>query len=263
MKKSALYSLILASVCSLFISCASAPEQTSLFPEYDLGEIQQQAISADSAASAAINDVAIINTALLTTRQELNALEETQADVSPARLEELELQLALLTEAFKDLYATVAAIKVLPQIRYAPVEPTRPEGFVVSTATAMFNGDEHDIFSRAMESYRKQFFLESRQLFTAMIEKFPDGRLTDRGYYWIGESFFAEEDYSQAVIYFEKVLKFESSSKADDGLYKMALSYYRSGENDIARELFQQVTMRYPASEYVPRSSEYVQRLGM
>jgi len=263
MKKIPLLSLIVASFSTLFISCAGNQEQTSLFPEYDLSEIQQQAYVADSSATAAASDVAIINNALLTTRQELQALEESQADVSPARLEEIELQLVLLTEAFKDLYATVAAIKVLPQIQYAPVEAARPEGFVVSTASAMFNGDEHDIFSRAMESYRKQFFLESRQLFTAMIEKYPEGRLTDRGYYWIGESFLAEEDYTQAVIYFEKVIQLTGSPKADDALYKMAQSYYKSGENDIAHELFQQITLRYPASEYVPRATEFIRRLRM
>ncbi len=228
-----------------------------------MAEIDKRSIVADSLSRVTESHLTVLNGALLTTRREIADFKEEQANVSPARLEEIEVQLALLTEAFKDLYATVAAIKVLPQIKYAPVKPKRPKGFVVSTASAMFDGDEYDIYSRAMESFRNQFYLESRQLFSAQIEKFPEGRLTDRAYFWIGETYFAAKEYDHALEAFSKATNFPGSSKEDDALYKQALSYYRLGENDISRELFKKVINRYPASEYLQRAQNYLKKLSL
>lgn len=263
MKRDILRSIFTLGGVLILSSCMGKSEEVSLFPEYDIAEINRQTLEADSLSRLTANQMNTLNGALLTTRQELVEFKEEQENVSPARLEELEVQLALLTEAFKDLYATVAAIKVLPQVKYKPVKPTRPKGFAVSSASAMFDGDEYDIYSRAMENFRNSFFLESRQLFSAQIEKYPEGRLVDRAHYWIGETYYSEKAYDLAVIAFAKAAKFSGSAKEDDALYKQALSYYRMGENDISRELFKTLISRYPASEYVQRCKNYLNKLGL
>ncbi len=254
---------IIGLVFTLMHSCAAKTEEVSLFPEYNIAEIDSVSRTSDSLSRASSSQLSVVNSALLTTRQEIGELREEQENVSPARLEELEVQLALLTEAFKDLYATVAAIKVLPQIKYAPVEPKRPKGFVVSSSTVMYEGDEYGLYSRAMESYRKKFYLESRQIFISITEKFPKGRLVDRAYYWVGESYFAEKEYALAITAFEKVANFSGGSKEDDAVYKQALSYYKLGENDMAHELFNKLIKRYPASEYIARSKSYLDKVGL
>ncbi len=261
-KKVALKLLVMAIVISM-VSCAKTVPEVSLFPEYNIEEIDSVSKVSDSLSRATESQLAVVNGALLTTRQEMTEMREVQDDMSPARLEEMEVQLALLAEAFKDLYATVAAIKVLPQIKYAPVKAKRPKGFVVSSSTAMFDGEEYEIYSRGMESYRKKFYVESRQLLTSLIEKYPKGRLVDRAYYWIGESYFAEKEYSIAITSFEKIADFTGGTKEDDALYKQALSYYRLGENDTARELFKKLIGRFPGSEYLDRCRTYVNKLGL
>lgn len=253
---------LLSCVVFLFLGCAGK-KQVSLFPEYDIAAINTRSIEADSVSKETASQLSIVNGALLTTRQELAELQEIQDDISPARLEELEVHLALLTEAFKDMYETLEAIKVMPQVRYKKATPKRPRGTTISSTSAMFGSDEYDLYRRANEVYRNGFYLESRQLFTALIEKYPEGSLTANAAYWIGETHYAEKQYDQAVIAFENAQGYKGSSKADDALYKQALSYYRMGENDISHELFSKLIKRYPASEYVERAKQYIERLAL
>jgi TolA-binding protein len=263
MNKKIVRKLLVAVIPMLMVSCASKAPEVSLFPEFDVAEIDSLTKISDSLSRATSSQLTVVNGALLTTRQEITEIKEMQDNMSPGRIEELEVQLVLLVEAFKDLYATVAAIKVMPQIRYAPVKAKRAKGFVVSTSTAMYNSDEYELYSRALESYRKKFYAESRQLLIAQTEKFPKGRLIDRAYYWIGETHFSEKEYSLAITSFEKVANFSGGSKDDDALYKQALAYYRLGENDMSRELFKKLIARFPGSEYVKRSKVYINKAAL
>ncbi len=250
-------------VISLSIGCASKPKKASLFPEYSISEINEKSQRSDSLSRTAVARMDIVNGALLTTRQEIADLREKQETVSPARLEELESHVVLLTEAFKDLYSIVAGIRVLPQIKYAPIQATPPKGFKLSDAGDLILGDEQSLFQRAMEYYRTGRIGESRQLFTAQLESFPKGALAGRAAFWIGETYFYEKEYNQAISAYASAEKHTGSTKSDDALYKQAVSYLKLGENDRARELFNTLIGRYPASEYVHYSRKQVEMLSL
>ncbi len=242
---------------------AKKSESNTIFPEYNISEINKKSVTADSLSRNTASRFDILNGALLTTRQELADLREQQVSISPARLEELETQVALLTEAFKDLYAIVAGIRVLPQIKYAPIKPSVPKGFNLSDAGDLILGEEQSLYQRAMEYYRSGRFAESRQLLTSQLSNYPQGGLADRASFWIGETYFSEKDYGQAITAYAKAEQFKGSSKSDDALYKQAVSYARLGENDSARELFNTLIGRYPASEYVDNCRKQVEKLSL
>lgn len=242
---------------------ATSPQKPTPFPQNNLSEITEKSRQSDSLARAAASRMDIVNGALLTTRQEIADLREKQETVSPARLEELESHLVLLTEAFKDLYAIVAGLRVLPQIKYAPVKSAPPKGFKLSDAGDLILGDEQSLFQRAMEYYRTGRIGESRQLFIAQLESFPQGALAGRAAFWIGETYFYEKEYNQAISAYVSAEKHTGSTKADDALYKQAVSYVKLGENDRARELFNTLIGRYPASEYVNYCRKQVEMLSL
>ena len=255
--------LIYIMVIFLLFSCAENNKKGALFPEYNISEIDNKATMADSISKATAKKLDIVNNTLLTTQKEIENLKNSNDYTSIAKIEELEVTLSLLTEAFKDLYETVSAIKVLPQIKITPKKPKRPKGFVVSDASGLFDGDEYNIYNRALENYRKEFFLQARQLFTAQLEKFPKGKLADRAQYWIGETYFAEKSFDKAIIEFQKVENYKGSTKQDDALFKIGLCYYKLNENDTAKEMFNKLIARYPASEYVKIAKEYSKKLSL
>jgi TolA-binding protein len=94
-----------------------------------------------------------------------------------------------------------------------------------------------------------------------MLQQFPNGKYSDNANYWIGESYFASEDYALAITFFEKVLTFKGSLKTDDARFKIGISYLKMGKPGAAREVFIKHLDQDPGNEYAPRIKRYLKQL--
>ncbi|MCL2843996.1 MAG: outer membrane protein assembly factor BamD [Chitinivibrionia bacterium] len=231
---------------------------------------QRRIAQAQATADLALEEIAALNRALNQIQEAQRNIQHTQRrmaatlhTMSPARLEESEIQLAYLTEAFQDLYSRVAAIQLLPIIQQTQRTPVRPRGFTVSDATINLSGDEFADFSRGLEAFRRRFYAEARQVLRLTIQRFPQGKFTDRANFWIAEAYFMERNYTSALTYYENVLGFSGSSKQDDAQYKIALSYRNMGELDMAFNEFRRLIHRFPASEWVVPANEAILEIVM
>lgn len=246
----------------LIVGCAGRKDDVSLFPEYNISTMDSHSVHADSLSEFTKNELAGLNLSLLTIRQEMAQLQDFQNRISIAQMEELEIRIAILTEAFKDLHSSVLAIKELPQIEYGrPILDSVITNSQRSTS-ALLGSDEYGIYRRALEAYRTGFYVESRQLFYAVIEKYPKGRFVDHAYYWAGLTLFAEKEYRESIKAFEELEKFQGSEKQDDALFKKALAYYKLEERESSRELFQKLVSEFPASSYSERASLYIDEIS-
>jgi TolA-binding protein len=242
---------------------AKEEKKEPVFPVFDYEALENRVISVEKIAENCRKDVELISSAQVRNSEDISSVGANMDDVSPARLEELEVTIALLTEAFKDLYAEVAAIKVLPQIKFAKKAPKKPDGFSASSSTKLIGGKEYELYSRGLDSYRKGFFLESTQFMKSLLEQFEDGDMCDRAQFWIGESLFKTRNFNEAILEYTKVENYPSSSKLDDAVYKIALSYYKLGENDVSLEKLNFLIKRYPASEYIKSANNMIKKLGV
>jgi TolA-binding protein len=81
--------------------------------------------------------------------------------------------------------------------------------------------------------------------------------------YWRGESLYALGDYENAIQSFHDVLeKYPNSLKSDDAEYKIAASYEKLGENEIAKSAYQRLILSYPDSEYISRAKARLKKLN-
>lgn len=225
----------------------------------DYKEITEKRFEQFMAINKNISD---INDSLRQIRKNHEHLEIMLNDISPARLEEAEIQLAYLTEAFRDLFTDVKNIQLIPIIQKSQKTYPRPQGFAVSNASALLGSDEYNMYSRALDSYRKKFFDEARLIFNEITTKFPSGSYIDRAYFWTAESFFSEKNYTAALEFYERTLTYKGSSKEDDSQYKLAICYLLSDESEKAEEEFTKLVQKYPASDYVPKATEALRRLA-
>jgi TolA-binding protein len=79
--------------------------------------------------------------------------------------------------------------------------------------------------------------------------------------YWIGECYFAQGKYSDAISSFEKVNNFQESHKLDDSLLMSGISSMKLGELQSATQKFKELIQKYPKSEYVGKATKYLQSL--
>ena len=130
-----------------------------------------------------------------------------------------------------------------------------------SATTAAAPAQRAIVGANIAEDYRQAIMLvgrnrqaDARRAFQAVYEADPNGDLADNALFWIGETYFAAKDYTNAVRYYMRVVSdYSSQNKAPDALFKTAIAQERTGDLALARRTLQQVIERYPYS--TPASS--------
>ncbi|OSM01748.1 tol-pal system protein YbgF [Magnetofaba australis] len=106
----------------------------------------------------------------------------------------------------------------------------------------------------AKEAYDKAFlFLQAGQYdqalnhFKQFLVWFPDSDLSDNAQYWIGEMYYVQQDYENALVAFNEVYsKWTSSDKVPGSLLKMGKSFAAINDHASARKALQLVLQYYP-----------------
>ena len=119
------------------------------------------------------------------------------------------------------------------------------------------------------ESYRQAIILfgrgrhtDARRAFEAVYESDTSGDLADNALFWIGETYFAARDYTNAVRYYMRVVNdYASQNKAPDALFKTAIVQARTGDLSLARRTLQQVIDRYPYSSSASSAKAELERI--
>ena len=82
---------------------------------------------------------------------------------------------------------------------------------------------------------------EGIRAWQALVERFPESRFFAEVWFRIGDLHFEEEEWTDAIAAFKNVVPLTDSSVYDDGLYKLAWTYYLTNEFDLAVEHFFQL----------------------
>ena len=109
--------------------------------------------------------------------------------------------------------------------------------------------DLADAYRNALMLFGRGRHAESRAAFQHVFDADPNGELADNALYWIGETYFAAGDYSNAMRYYARVTKeYADQNKAPDAMFKMGLTYVKSGDLAMARRTFEECIRKYPYS---------------
>ncbi len=90
---------------------------------------------------------------------------------------------------------------------------------------------------------------EGRQTLFTFLLKHAEHDLADNALYWIGESYYSEKNYADAIQYFQRIVDdYPSGNKVPDAMVKAALTLHRVGEGTQGRFLLTQVVKVYPGT---------------
>jgi tol-pal system protein YbgF len=92
----------------------------------------------------------------------------------------------------------------------------------------------------------------ARQKFIELLSRYPESENADNAQFWIGEIYYREKMYTNAILEYQKVIEnYPDGNKVPASLLKQGLSFYNLGEQDDltnARYFLQEVVNKYPAS---------------
>lgn len=89
----------------------------------------------------------------------------------------------------------------------------------------------------------------ARELFQEFLTKFPKDELAPNAQYWLGETWYAEKKWNDAIVEFQKVLKdHKGSEKVPDALLKIGMSFQSQGDCQNASLFFEEVIQGHKSS---------------
>jgi len=104
-------------------------------------------------------------------------------------------------------------------------------------------------YDRAMSLLRQGNFAEASTGFSTFLRTFADSPLASNAQYWLGECYYGERRFQEAIDEFERVFAFyPSSNKVPASLLKIAYSHMELRELPMARSVFQQLVRTHPQS---------------
>jgi tol-pal system protein YbgF len=262
----------------------------NLLPEIDVLQVKDKTDEALKLAQEVNLDVEVLSTKLADLDNRIVSLSDEVSSISAAKIEELETRVVLLTEAIKELKtATVPVVQIAPaapsiaenEKKAPPQSPEkgkkkalrdtthRPPAagqsigstFAPSTAANLLSSPEYEAYQAGLRLFQSHSYDRAIKAFDDELAQFPSGKYVDNANYWRGECYYYLSNYSSAIGAFGKVVSVHGTEKADDAYYKIALSYLKMGQTSAAKEAFSNLIEYYPASEYVPRARQYLQKL--
>ena len=109
--------------------------------------------------------------------------------------------------------------------------------------------DKAAIYALALKKLDAGDSVRARELLTDFLARFKGDPLAANAQYWLGETWYAEKSYKDALAEFQKVVKeYKGSEKVPDALLKMGLCFQNLGDCKNATLFFETVLEEHKAS---------------
>lgn len=159
---------------------------------------------------------------------------------------DLSLQVSTLENRTTTPSTPVPAARLTPPaVVQPPVAAKQP---IVAAQKTPASADE--LYQQALQLVQQSGdFGQSRNLFKQFIQQYPTHKLTVNAMYWIGETYYGDQQYESAILQFQDVIQnHPEHQKIPAALMKQGLAFYALGDTNNAEVILQKVISSYPDS---------------
>lgn len=190
---------------------------------------------------------------LLDLQRQIDALEKQTRELK-GQLEQANHERDTLKSQNRDLYADL-------EKRTAALE-TRAAAPVAAVAAAAPGGGDREAYAAALDKLKGRDYAGAEKAFVDMIARYPDSSLADNAKYWLGETYYVEKHYPEALNAFQRVLhEHPDSRKVPDALLKAGYSYYEQKRYKESRDYLTRVLKQYPDSNAATEARERLKHM--
>lgn len=181
------------------------------------------------------------NDSLVTLVTRVDALQQENAELR-GMVEELAHQSESTGERQRDLYVDLdQRLQRLEQAGGGDGAPLRPGQLPLPS------GSDRDNYQAAFELLKDGRYEDAATAFKQFLVTYPNSELADNAQYWLAESFYVTQKFSQALPAFEAVVsQYPRSGKVPDALLKIGYCNYELKRWDAARTALTRVRGDYP-----------------
>ncbi len=180
------------------------------------------------------------------TDQRLRAIEGTVA-VNATRLETIERQLGIESPRGQG-YRPGAASRPSAGTSNdrSGSAPVRPQPGARPSAPP---ASENELYLEAKQAFDRGDFDAALEGFRTLLREYPDAQYADNSQFWIGEIFYRQQQYENAILEYQTVIeKYPRGNKVRASLLKQGFAFSNLGDRANARLILQDLIDKYPDS---------------
>ena len=115
-----------------------------------------------------------------------------------------------------------------------------------------------------LSALRQGDYVASARGFQAYLSQYPGGALAANAWYWLGESYYATQNYPIALQSFDTLLvQFPGSAKAPDAMLKKGYSQIELGDAGVGAQTLNRVINDYPGSDAARLAASRLRALSL
>jgi tol-pal system protein YbgF len=171
----------------------------------------------------------------------LNQHEQTMQEIARLRgqLEVLANEVATSQKRQKDFYSDLDA-------RIRNLEPRQVN---IDGKEAEVDPGELKSYEAAMTLFKAGDYKVAANALTDFVRRHPASNYASNAQYWLGNAYYAQRDYKNAIAAQEIVATtYKDSAKAPDAMLNIASSYTELKDKKNAKKALQQLVAKYPDS---------------
>ena len=240
-------------------------------PPVDLGPIrgelrntQTRLADVDASIDTVRREIATVRGDLETIRHRVDRIAQ-ESYAAPSGLQDLDARIAALERRLAPPPPPPAPypppVAPLPG-ELEPPQPLQP----APTETAELPLDpramqEQQEYARALQLLREQQYAQAIEALRGFQRVHPTSEMADDAQYWIGESYFLQNDFNRAILEFNDVLKYRNGDKRPDALVRQAEAFLEIGDKTDARLILRKVMNDYPQSDAAGKARDLLPTL--
>jgi tol-pal system protein YbgF len=98
---------------------------------------------------------------------------------------------------------------------------------------------------------------KARELFAKFLERYPKHKLAPSVHYWLGESYYNDKNYDQAILEYQEVIKNGTDNeKVPEAMLKQGMAFKESGDSKSAVYVWKKLVEEYPKSDEAKLAKE-------
>ncbi len=126
------------------------------------------------------------------------------------------------------------------------------------------NGDPQALYNAAYNDYLKGSYDLALRGFQQYLESFPSTTLAANATYWIGECYYRQRRYRQAIEQYDAVLnRYPRSDKTASALLKKGYAHLELGERSQGVVQLQHVLRQFPTSDEANLARQRLREIGV
>ena len=124
-------------------------------------------------------------------------------------------------------------------------------------------GTDQENYQAAFELLKEQEYELASLAFIRFLSSFPGSSLIDNAQYWLSESYYAANQFQEALDQFTKVIEnYPRSRKVSDALLKIGYCHFELGDWNQARYVFEKIQNDYPDSTVAKLAEQRIKVLN-